>query len=80
MNSKTYRTIIAKDGPNYHGYVPALPGVHSDGTTIEETQANLKEAIEGYLLTRQEIGWEMPEDNLIESLQTITLPSKPSYA
>ena len=75
MKTLTYRTIIEKDGKYYHGYVPALPGCHTQGDTIEETQKNLKEAIEGWLLVSEEMDWPIPEDNLIESLQTVTIPS-----
>ena len=73
--SLTYRTIIEKDGKYYHGYVPALPGCHAQGKTIEETQANLKEAITGWLESRRELGWPIPQDSLIESLQTVELSS-----
>lgn len=75
MVMRTYRTIIQPDGVGFHGYVPALSGCHSEGKTVEETQKHLKEAIEGWLLSRQEMGWPIPEDTLIEALQTIQLPS-----
>ena len=32
-----------------HVWCPDLPGCHSQGKTIEEAKANIKEAIEGYL-------------------------------
>ena len=76
MNTMTYRTIIEKDGRYYHGYVPALPGCHSQGKTIEETQKNLKEAMEGWILSRKELGWPIPEDNLIETIQTVRIPNE----
>jgi len=69
----TYRTIIQKDGKYYHGYVPALPGCHTQGKTIEETRKNLKEAITGWIESRRELGWSVPEDDLIETLQTVTI-------
>ncbi|MBI3955684.1 type II toxin-antitoxin system HicB family antitoxin [Candidatus Gottesmanbacteria bacterium] len=72
----TYRTIIEKDGKYYHGYVPALPGCHSQGKTIEETQKHLKEAMEGWILSRKELGWPVPEDDLIETIQTVRIPSE----
>lgn len=75
MDTITYRTIITKDDKGYHGFVPALPGCHTHGKTIEETQKNLTEAIEGWLLTRRDMGWSIPQDTHIESLQTIQLPS-----
>ncbi len=83
MNTRTYRTIIEKDGKYYHGYVPSLPGCHTQGDTIEETQKNLKEAIIAWLETRAARGWSIPEDTLIETLQTVELPStttRTSYA
>ncbi|MEK7165776.1 MAG: type II toxin-antitoxin system HicB family antitoxin [Patescibacteria group bacterium] len=83
MNTRTYRTILEKDGKYYHGYVPSLPGCHTQGDTIEETQRNLKEAIIAWLETRVAQGWSIPEDTLIETLQTVELPSntpRVSYA
>ncbi|MBI3342826.1 type II toxin-antitoxin system HicB family antitoxin [Candidatus Gottesmanbacteria bacterium] len=71
----TYRTIIQKDGKYYHGFVPALPGCHTQGATIEETQENLKEAMKAWIGSRRELGWPVPEDDLIETLQTITIPA-----
>lgn len=78
MNTRTFRTIIEKDGAYYHGFVPALPGCHTQGKTIEETRKNLKEAIQGWLKARRDLGWNIPEDDFIESLQTVTLPSSDS--
>lgn len=45
----TFRTIIKKDNGYYHGFVPSLPGCHTQGKTIEETRKNLREAIAGHL-------------------------------
>jgi len=70
----TFRTIIEKDGKYYHGYVPSLPGCHTQGDTIEETLKNLKEAMEGWLTARRDHGWDIPEDELIETLQTVEIP------
>ena len=83
METRTFRTVIRKDGRGYRGFVPALSGCHTFGKTIEETQKNLKEAITTWILSRQDLGWPVPEDDLIESLQTVTLPlfkKTPVYA
>jgi len=74
----TYRTIIQKDGKYYHGYVPSLPGCHTQGETIEATLKNLKKAMESWLETRRDLGWKIPQDEHIETLQTIVLPVKSS--
>ncbi|PJA38620.1 type II toxin-antitoxin system HicB family antitoxin [candidate division WWE3 bacterium CG_4_9_14_3_um_filter_43_9] len=72
MKIYTFRTIIEKDAPGYHGYVPSLPGCHTYGITIEETKSNLKEAIlchlESLLLDKQEI----PQEESLEVIQTVS--------
>jgi predicted RNase H-like HicB family nuclease len=39
----------------YIGYVQELPGANTQGTTLEETRANLKEAVEMVLEANREI-------------------------
>jgi len=41
---------------------PSLPGCVSQGKTEAEALANIKEAIEGYILTLQDDGMDVPED------------------
>jgi len=38
----------AREG-GYVAFVPALPGCHTQGETLEETERNVREAIELYL-------------------------------
>lgn len=76
----TYRTIIEKDGKYYHGYVPSLPGCHTQGDTIEETISNLKEAMEGWLEVQRDMGWNIPQDEIIETLQTVEIPIRSNKA
>jgi predicted RNase H-like HicB family nuclease len=47
------------DEGGYTAYVPSLPGCMSEGDTIEEATANIREAIELYL--------EPVEDDLAEA-------------
>ena len=44
----TYTAVIERcpDTRLYVGYVPGFPGAHSQGKTLEELNANLREAIE----------------------------------
>ena len=45
-----FRVVIEKDETGYYvAEVPALPGCVSQGKTLEEAKANIKEAIEGWL-------------------------------
>ena len=45
---RTYTAIIERcpDTSLYVGYVPGFPGAHSQGETLEELNANLREVIE----------------------------------
>ena len=45
---RAFTAIIEKcsDTGLYVGYVPGFPGAHSQGETLEELQANLREVIE----------------------------------
>ena len=50
MKIFSFRTIIEPDDPKgYHGFVPALKGLHTCGETIEEVKMNLKDAIRCHL-------------------------------
>jgi len=58
---KQYLAIIEWAGSNYSAYLPDLPGCISTGRTVEETEANLKEAVALYLDALAEDGVEPPE-------------------
>jgi predicted RNase H-like HicB family nuclease len=53
----TYKvsTVIEHDEHGYYAYCPELEGCQTQGDSIEEVMANIKEAIELYLET-------LPED------------------
>ena len=45
-------TAIVQPEPDAGGYsasIPALPGCHTQGETLDEVRANLREAAEGWL-------------------------------
>jgi predicted RNase H-like HicB family nuclease len=46
----------------YVASVPALPGCHTQGETLEETERNVKEAIALYLESLAEHGEAIPEE------------------
>lgn len=76
MRTFSFRTFIQKDGAQYHGFVPALPGCHTFGETIEETKKNLSEAIEGYLLSCVANNDPIPNDESFEMVQTVSIPDE----
>lgn len=66
MDNMPRQVIIEPDEEDggYHAYVPSLPGCHSQGETLDEALANIKEAIELYLEDMRENGEPIPEDRL----------------
>lgn len=46
----------------YVAHVPTLPGCHSQGETLEEAEANIREAIEAYLESLVAHGDPIPEE------------------
>ena len=50
--------VHPEPGGGYSVEVPALPGCHSQGATLEEAIANIREAAEGCLLVRHEMAME----------------------
>lgn len=47
--SRKASVVIEKDEHGYYAWCPELKGCQSQGTTIEETLVNIREAIELYL-------------------------------
>lgn len=50
-------TAIVRPEPEAGGYsasIPALPGCHTQGETLEEVRVNLREAAEGWLAVAHE--------------------------
>ena len=56
-----YGVVIEWAGGNWSAYVPDLPGCVSTGRTVEETQANIREAIKFHLDGLREDGLPIPE-------------------
>lgn len=71
MKQFTFRTIIQKDGEGFHGFVPSLPGCHTYGNSIEDVRKNIKEAVVGWTQAQKELGWNIPSDEGIETIESI---------
>jgi len=55
-----YLIIIEKSDSGYSAYSPDLPGCVSTGSTPEETEKNMHEAIEFHIDGLKEEGYEIP--------------------
>lgn len=56
-----YAVLFEQAENNWAAYVPDLPGCMTTGKTLEETELNIREAIEGHLRTLQEFGDPIPQ-------------------
>ena len=77
----TFRVLIEPDTPSgYHGFVPLLKGVHTQGETIDEVKRNLKEAIichlQGLVKDKQPIPQEGETLELIQSVSQAELAAR----
>jgi predicted RNase H-like HicB family nuclease len=59
--SVRYAVIFEPAERNWAAYVPDLPGCITTGSTFEETERNIREAIEGHLKTLREFGDKVPK-------------------
>ena len=55
-----YAIVIENTGSNFSAYVPDLPGCVATGATVEETEREIREAIEFHLEGLREDGAPIP--------------------
>jgi predicted RNase H-like HicB family nuclease len=67
-----YAVIFERAQSNWAAYVPDLPGCMTTGRTLEETQLNIREAIEGHLETLREFGDPIPEPSSLAGEVEVT--------
>jgi predicted RNase H-like HicB family nuclease len=77
----TFRVIIEPDKPSgYHGFVPLLKGVHTQGETVSEVKRNLREAIichlQGLLKDKEAIPAEEEAFEFVQSISPRELALK----
>ena len=58
-----YAIVIEKAEGNYSAYVPDLPGCVATGSTVEEVEQQMREAIEFHLEGMREDGDPIPPPN-----------------
>ena len=70
-----YVVVIEKAANNYSAYVPDLPGCIATGSTREETEAEIRSAIEFHLEGIVEDGDPIPEATTTASVVAVSLPA-----
>lgn len=56
-----YAIVIEKAAGNYSAYVPDLPGCVATGATVEETEQQIREAIEFHISGLKDDGLPIPQ-------------------
>ena len=74
MTEYQFTVVIEPDEQGYHAYVPALPGCHSFGDTVEEAQANIHEAMELHVEAMIEDGESVPMQQDPVFITRISIP------
>ncbi|MER0214868.1 MAG: type II toxin-antitoxin system HicB family antitoxin [Nitrosomonas sp.] len=60
-----YAIVVEKAGNNYSAYVPDLPGCIATGSTVEETEREIRTAFELYIARMMEDGLPIPQPTSI---------------
>jgi len=58
-----YAVVIEKAESNFSAFVPDLPGCVATGSTIEEVEEQIREAIEFHIQDMKQEGEEIPQPN-----------------
>lgn len=59
--ARKYAVVFEKSTTGYGAWVPDLPGCVTVGDTLEDTERNIREAIEGHIEVMREHGESIPE-------------------
>ena len=65
LNTRVRRLTIlieSDETGGYYAFCPALPGCYSQGNTLEETKANIQEAIQCHLESLVKDGQPIPQE------------------
>jgi len=65
MSMHRFLIIVEEAGTNYSAYSPDLPGCVATGDTREETEKNMREAIQLHIEGLQEDGLPIPSSTSI---------------
>ena len=67
-----YAIVVEKAENNYSAYVPDLPGCVATGSTVEETEREMREAIEFHIEGLIEDGLPIPQPaSIVEYLEIV---------
>lgn len=68
---RTFDAVFMPEGSGWWVYVPSLPGVASEGETLEEAKRNIVEAVIGAIEAYRQYGEKVPWQNDREALAAV---------
>ena len=74
METYQFTVVIEPDEEGFHAYVPALPGCHTFGATIDEARANIAEAMELHVESMVEDGEPVPVEREPMFITRLSVP------
>jgi predicted RNase H-like HicB family nuclease len=74
MKTYQFTVVIEPDDGAFHAFVPALPGCHTFGMTIDEARANITEAMELHIESMLEDGEAVPVEGEPLFVTRISVP------
>ncbi len=74
MAGYEFTIIIEPDEGGFHAFVPALPGCHSFGETVEEARQHIAEAIELHVESMLEDGESIPTESEPIFISRLAIP------
>jgi len=74
MNNYQFTVVIEPDEDGFHAFVPALPGCHTFGVTVEEAHANILEAMELHVESMQTDGEIIPIEREPLFITRVSIP------
>ena len=81
MKHYSYRVIIEPDEKGaFHAFVPALPGCHTWGASLEKARSNIRDAIDVYIRSLKRDGEPIPEERGVETVETVKVGPAPRSA
>ena len=69
-----FTVVIEPDGEEFHAYVPALPGCHTFGATLDETRANIVEAMQLHIESLLKDGEPLPVEGELLIVTRLSVP------
>ena len=75
MKNYQFTVVIEADEDAFHAFVPALPGCHSFGMTVDEARANIAEAMQLHIESMQEDGEPIPVEREPLFITRLSVPA-----